>query len=47
MNETLNVFVLGNGTNVIAKENETLEQQTNSLFNDFETTVDMQVKAGS
>ena len=40
MNEVLNDFVIVNGTNVSAKENETLEQQTKGQHNDFEKIVD-------
>ena len=36
LNETLNDFVIRNNTNVSATENETLEQQTDGLNNDFE-----------
>ena len=36
LNRTLNDFIIGNGTNVNAMENETLEQQTNGPRNDFE-----------
>ena len=38
--ETSNDFIVGNGTNVSAMENETLEQQTNGQDNDFERFVD-------
>ena len=34
--ETLNDFIIGNGTKVIAMENETLEQQRNGSHIDFE-----------
>ena len=37
--ETLNDFVVGNGTNVSAMENDTLEQQTNGQHNGFEGLV--------
>ena len=40
LNETLNDFIIGKSTNVIAVENETLEQQTNGQHNDFERFVD-------
>ena len=40
MNGTLNDFVIGNGTNVGAMENGTLEQQTNGNYNNFEKAVD-------
>ena len=40
LNATLNDFVIGNGTNVSAMENETLEQQTNGHNNYFERIVD-------
>ena len=40
MNETLNDFVIGNGTNVSAIGIETLAPQTNGHFNNFETIVD-------
>ena len=33
------IYIIGNGTNVSAKENETLEQQTNGQHNDFEMFV--------
>ena len=36
LNETLFVFITGNNTNVNARENEILEQQTNSPHNNFE-----------
>ena len=40
LNETLNDFITGNGTNVSAMENETLEQLTIGQHNDFERFVD-------
>ena len=40
MNETLNDFSIGNGTNVDVMENEALEHQTDGQHNDFERFVD-------
>ena len=40
LNVTLNDFVIGSCSNASAMENETLQQQTNGHFNDFERTVD-------
>ena len=36
LNETLNDFIIANGSNVNVMENETLELQTNGPHNDFE-----------
>ena len=40
MNETLNDFIIGSGTDVTVVENETLEQGANDQHNDFEKFVD-------
>ena len=40
LNETLIDFIIRNGTNVSAVENETLEEPTSDQHNDFETFVD-------
>ena len=40
MNETLNDFFIGSGTNVNAMVNETSEQQIHGQHNDFERFVD-------
>ena len=40
MNGAWNDFVIGNGSSVSAMENETLEQQTNGLCNNFGRIVD-------
>ena len=39
VDETLNDFVVVNGTNVSAMENDALEQQTNGQHNGFEGLV--------
>ena len=40
LNRTLNEFVIGNGTNVSAMENETLEPQTSVHYTEFEKIID-------
>ena len=40
MNEALNDFIIGMGTEVSVMENEALEQQTNGQHNDLERFVD-------
>ena len=40
LSETLNDFLLGDGVNVSAMENETLERQTNGQHNVLERFVD-------
>ena len=44
LNETLNDFIVGKGTNVSAMENETLEQQTNGQHNNVERFVDSAIQ---
>ena len=44
LNETLNDFIIGNGSNVSAMENEILQQQTDGQQKDFERFADRTIR---